>query len=54
MGRDRISDHERAGAGVIAGFDMSCLMHLEGLILRARKPLRVMHVAEILEQAKLS
>jgi L-lactate dehydrogenase complex protein LldE len=27
---------------------MSCLMHLEGLIRRQRKPLRVMHIAEIL------
>lgn len=54
MGRDRIADHEKAGAEVIAGYDMSCLMHLEGLIKRARKPLRIMHVAEILENARLS
>ena len=54
MGRDRIADHEKAGAQVIAGFDMSCLMHLDGLIQREKRPLRVMHVAEILEQAKLS
>ncbi len=54
MGRDRIADHEHAGAEVITGFDMSCLMHLEGLIRREGKPLKVMHVAEILEGAKLS
>jgi L-lactate dehydrogenase complex protein LldE len=54
MGRDRIADHEHAGAEVIAGFDSSCLMHLDGLIRRANKSLRVMHVAEILERAKLS
>ena len=54
MGRDRIADHEKAGAEVITGFDASCLMHLEGLIRRHNKPLRVMHVAEILEQASLS
>jgi L-lactate dehydrogenase complex protein LldE len=54
MGRDRIADHEKAGAEVIAGFDVSCLMHLEGLIRRAGKPLEVMHVAEILETARLS
>jgi L-lactate dehydrogenase complex protein LldE len=54
MGRDRIADHEKAGAEVIAGVDMSCLMHLEGLIRREKKPLRVMHVAEILEGARLS
>ena len=54
MGRDRIADHENAGVEVIAGFDMSCLMHLDGLIRRVRKPMRIMHVAEILEGAKLS
>jgi L-lactate dehydrogenase complex protein LldE len=27
---------------------MSCLMHLEGLIRREKKPIRVMHIAEIL------
>ncbi len=54
MGRDRIADHEKAGAEVIVGFDVSCLMHLEGLIRRAGKPVEVMHVAEILETARLS
>ncbi len=48
MGEDRIADHEQAGAEVIAAGDMSCLMHLEGLIRRQRKPLRVMHLAQIL------
>ncbi len=48
MGNDRIHDHERGGAEVITAGDMSCLMHLEGLIRRQKKPLRVMHIAEIL------
>jgi L-lactate dehydrogenase complex protein LldE len=51
MGRDRIADHERAGAEIIAGYDISCLMHLSGLLRRERKPLRVMHVAEVLAEA---
>jgi len=51
MGRDRIADHEHAGAEVITGGDVSCLMHLEGLIRRDRKRLRVLHVAELLEEA---
>jgi L-lactate dehydrogenase complex protein LldE len=54
MGRDRIADHEQSGVEVIAGFDMSCLMHLEGLIQRAGTALRVMHIAQILETARLS
>ena len=48
MGRDRIADHQRAGAEVLTAGDMSCLMHLEGLIRRESRPLRVMHVAELL------
>ena len=52
MGKDRLADHERAGAEVITGVDMSCLMHLDGLIRRERRPLRVMHVAEVLAEAE--
>ncbi len=48
MGRDRLRDHLAQGAEVITGTDMSCLMHLDGLIRRQKLPLRVMHVAEIL------
>ena len=52
MGRDRIRDHERAGAEVITAGDMSCLMHLQGLLRRDRKPLRVLHLAELLAEAE--
>lgn len=48
MGQDRIHDHESAGAEVMTAGDMSCLMHLEGLIRRQKKPLQVMHIAQIL------
>lgn len=48
MGRDRLKDHEEAGAEIIASYDVSCLMHLDGLIRRDKRPLRVMHIAEIL------
>jgi L-lactate dehydrogenase complex protein LldE len=48
MGLDRIHDHEAHGAQVITAGDMSCLMHLEGLIRRQKKPLAVMHIAQIL------
>jgi L-lactate dehydrogenase complex protein LldE len=51
MGRDRIADHERAGAEIVTGADVSCLMHLEGLLRREKKTLRVMHVAEVLAEA---
>ncbi len=48
MGLDRIADHEQAGTEVLTANDMSCLMHLDGLIRRQKKPIRVMHIAEIL------
>ncbi|HEX4130748.1 MAG TPA: (Fe-S)-binding protein [Pirellulales bacterium] len=54
MGLDRIADHEQAGTEVLTGNDMSCLMHLEGLLRRQHKPIRVMHVAEILQSAMLA
>lgn len=48
MGHDRLLDHLAHGTEVITGTDMSCLMHLDGLIRRMLMPLRVLHVAEIL------
>ena len=48
MGKDRIEDHRQHGAEVITGGDVSCLMHLEGLLKRQKSPIRVMHLAEIL------
>lgn len=48
MGVDRIQDHLNAGAEVMTATDASCLMHMEGLIRRRKKPLITMHVAEIL------
>ena len=51
MGEDRIHDHEQAGTEVLTAADMSCLMHLSGLIHRRKKPIRVMHVAEIFAES---
>jgi L-lactate dehydrogenase complex protein LldE len=53
MGKDRLADHLAAGAEVVTAGDMSCLMHLEGIIRRERIPLRVMHLVEILNGASL-
>jgi L-lactate dehydrogenase complex protein LldE len=51
MGRDRLADHQQAGAAVITGTDVSCLMHLDGLIRRDGRPQRVLHLAELLAEA---
>ncbi len=54
MGRDRIHDHEQAGTEILTAADMSCLMHLDGLIRRDGKPIRIMHIAEILNSVEES
>lgn len=52
MGCDRLRDIRGSGADVVTGTDMSCLMHLEGLVHRRGESLRVLHVAEILNGAR--
>lgn len=54
MGDDRVNDHVNAGTEVLAAGDMSCLMHLEGIIHRRKIPMRVMHFAEIMAEAVAS
>ena len=39
------------GVEVITATDTSCLMHLEGLINRNKQPLKVLHIAEILNSS---
>ena len=54
MGRARIADHSGKGSQVLASADMSCLMHLQGLIRREKAPIKVMHVAQILSGRPLA
>ncbi|MCB9354655.1 MAG: (Fe-S)-binding protein [Saprospiraceae bacterium] len=53
MGKDRIADHENSGVEVLTAGDMSCLMHLEGIIRRQGTGLHVKHIAEILNGVQL-
>ena len=48
MGTDRVQDHLQHGAEYITGGDVSCLMHLEGILKRRQSPVKVIHIAEIL------
>ena len=48
MGKDRVADHLHHGAEYITAADMSCLMHLEGILRRQKSPMQVRHIAEIL------
>jgi L-lactate dehydrogenase complex protein LldE len=48
MGKDRVVDHLKHGAEYITGADMSCLMHMEGILKRTKSTVKVLHIAEIL------
>jgi len=51
MGQDKVAAHQHAGAEVIASGDVSCLLHLDGVIRREGIPIRTLHIAEILAGA---
>ena len=51
MGVDRVSDHLEHGAEYITGADMSCLMHMEGILRRQGSKVKVLHIAEILNSS---
>ena len=48
MGKDRVADHLNNGAEYITAADMSCLMHMEGILRRQKSGVKVIHIAEIL------
>jgi L-lactate dehydrogenase complex protein LldE len=48
MGKDRIADHTKHEAEFITGSDVSCLMHMEGILKRQGSKVKVKHIAEIL------
>lgn len=48
MGKDRITEHSENDIEYITGGDVSCLMHLEGILRRQKSPVKIIHIAEIL------
>jgi L-lactate dehydrogenase complex protein LldE len=53
MGYDRVHDFYRHGVEYIASADMSCLLHMKGVIDRLKLPLKVIHLAQILNGGPL-
>ncbi|MGN8069287.1 (Fe-S)-binding protein [Mucilaginibacter sp. 22184] len=51
MGKDRVEDHIEHGAQYITSADLSCLMHMEGILRRQKSDVKVIHVAEILNHS---
>jgi L-lactate dehydrogenase complex protein LldE len=48
MGIDRVREHENNDVDFITSTDISCLMHLEGILKRKGSRTKVLHLAEIL------
>ncbi len=51
MGRDKLADASSHGAEVLVSSDPSCLLHLEAIARHGGASLRLLHVAELLEEA---
>ncbi|MEE2665651.1 MAG: (Fe-S)-binding protein [Myxococcota bacterium] len=52
MGRDRLADHARGGAEVIVSTDVSCSLHLASVARSAGNTTRLLHVAELMNEAR--
>lgn len=53
MGKDRIKEHDANDVDYITSGDVSCLMHLEGLLKRNGSKIKTIHIAEILNSSHL-
>jgi L-lactate dehydrogenase complex protein LldE len=53
MGYDRVHDFHRHGVEYIVSADMSCLMHMKGVIDRLKLPMKIIHIAQILNGGPL-
>ena len=51
MGKDRVEEHTANEVEYITGGDVSCLMHLEGILKRQKSKVQTIHIAEILNSA---
>lgn len=51
MGKDRVLEHEKNHVEFITSTDVSCLMHLEGILKRNNSPIQIRHIAEILNSS---
>lgn len=48
LGEQKINQAEKSNAQVIISTDYLCLMHLQGIIHKQQKPLKIMHLADVL------
>lgn len=48
LGRDKVEAIERSGADFVVANDVSCLMHIGGILRRRESPIQTLHLAEFL------
>ena len=53
MGLDKLDDAVGKGVEVLVSNDMSCLLHLDGIIKKRKLPLKVRHILQVLNGDKL-
>ena len=51
MGLEKVEQIRKTGASYVIGADVSCLMHIGGLLTRNNLPIKTMHLAELLAHA---
>ena len=51
MGEEKVANIVKSGADIVTASDMSCLMHIDGLIARKNIPLKSMHISQLIEQS---
>ena len=52
IGSDKLQSIKDTGANYVIANDISCLMHLDGLLRRQNIPIKTMHIAELLAKFK--
>ena len=52
MGKDKLDDALDKGVEIILSNDMSCLMHLDGIIKKRNLPIKTMHILQVLNGDK--
>lgn len=51
MAEEKIANVEKSGADVVTAADMSCLMHMGGLITRKNLEIKSLHIAQLIDMA---
>jgi L-lactate dehydrogenase complex protein LldE len=48
MGDQKVQNISNTGAEIVISTDLSCLMHIDGIINKKGLPIRTMHLADVL------